>query len=181
MQTENLKANQQQDKQNQSRALRAPRDSDDMGANQTPLSQAAGAARRLTRFINPAELEVINSATRGEEGEFWRSKLVELAETVCTMPTTYQTDGTGDAAVAYLHYFTPAGDFYVTERDSFEEQIQAFGLACIYEDELGYINIAELIKCGAELDLYWTPKTLGQVKTERLMSDTNYTGHPMHY
>lgn len=147
----------------------------------TPLSQAAGAAKRLARFINPSELEVIGNACRGEEGEFFKSKLVELAELIGSMPVTYETDGMGDKAVAWLHYFTPAGDFYITERDVEEEQQQAFGLACIYEDELGYINIVELVEAGAELDLYWTPKTLGQVKVERLMSDANYAGHPMHY
>lgn len=181
MKAENLKANQQQDKQNQSRALRAPRDSGDANANQTPMSQASGAAKRLAQFIGSAEMESILCACRGEESAFFKSKLVELAGIVDSMPTTYETDGMGDQATAWLHYFTPAGDFYVTERDQEEEQLQAFGLACIYEDELGYISICELIECGAELDLYWTPKSLGQVKAEWLLSDANYVGHPMHY
>jgi hypothetical protein len=148
---------------------------------QTPILQSAAAARRLHKFINPAELEVIDNAVRGEEGEFFKNKLVELAGIVDNMPVTYQTDGQGDQAMAWLHYFTPGGDFYITERDQEEEQLQAFGLACIWEEELGYINIIELIEAGAELDLYWTPQTLGQVKAERLMSDVNYTGHSMHY
>ena len=46
-----------------------------------------------------------------------------------------------------------------------EGQIQAFGLANLgYGAELGYICIKELIEHGIELDLYWTPKTLGEVK-----------------
>jgi hypothetical protein len=179
METKNLNTNQHETKQN--RALRAPRGSDDMGTTQTTLTEAATAARRLHRFINPQELGIIGEACRGTEGEFFRAKLVELAEIVCTMPTTYSTDGQGDQAVAWLHYFTPGGDFYIIERDALEEQLQAFGLGCIHEQELGYINISELTACGAELDLYWEPKTLVQVKTERKMQDVNYVGHPMHY
>jgi hypothetical protein len=30
--------------------------------------------------------------------------------------------------------------------------------------ELGYISIEELVANGIELDLYWTPKTLAEVK-----------------
>ena len=147
----------------------------------TEMTQATAAARTLQKFINPQELEVIGNACRGEEGEFYKAKLVELAELVGSMPVTYETDGQGDQAVAHLHYFTSDCDWYVIERDCEEEQLQAFGLACIWDQELGYICIQELIEAGAELDLYWSPKTLGQVKSERLMADVNYTGHPMHY
>lgn len=149
--------------------------------SQTPTSQAAKAAYILRGFINSAEMDTIGRACHGEEGEFWKGKLVELAQIVETMPATYETDGQGDNAVAFLHYFTPAGDFYIIERDQEDVQMQAFGLACSYEEELGYISIKELVEAGAELDMYWTPKTLGLVKTERLMSDVNYIGHPMHY
>lgn len=147
----------------------------------TPMAQVAAAARSLARFINPAELETIGNACRGEEREFYKAKLVELAGVVDSMPTIYETDGQGDQAVAHLHYFTSDCDWYITERDQEEEQHQAFGLACIWEEELGYISIAELIEAGAELDLYWTPKTLLKIKTERVMSDVNYVGHPSHY
>lgn len=184
MKTENLKANQQQDKQNPP-PFAAPAGSDDMGNKQkqlpTPMAQVIAAARTIKNFINPAELEVIGNAVRGEEGEFYKAKLVELAELVSSMPCTYETDSQGDQAVAYLHYFSRDCDWYVTERDQEEEQHQAFGLAVVWEEELGYVSIQELIECGVELDLYWTPKTLGQVKAERKMQDVNYTGHPMHY
>jgi hypothetical protein len=59
--------------------------------------------------------------------------------------------------------------------------LQAFGLACLWEQEQGYISIAELNKCGADFDLSWEPKTLSQVKAERQMQDVNYPGHPTHY
>jgi hypothetical protein len=67
-----------------------------------------------------------------------------------------------------LHYFHPAGfDFYITERDMEDEQLQAFGLAVVHEAELGYISIEELKEVGCELDMYWTPKKLGLVKAAR--------------
>lgn len=146
-----------------------------------PMSHVILAAKTLQRFISPAELEVLGNACRGQERDFFKAKMVEMADIVDTMPTTYETDGQGDQAMVFLHYFTSDCDWYITERDESDEQLQAFGLACIWEQELGYISLAELIQAGVELDLYWTPKTLGQVKAERLMSDVNYPGHPMHY
>lgn len=83
------------------------------------------------------------------------------------MPLPYETDGQGSQAVARLHYFTGSADWYITERDSSAEQLQAMGLANLgYGCELGYISIAELISAGAELDLYWTPRTLAEIQGE---------------
>lgn len=47
-----------------------------------------------------------------------------------------------------------------------DEQLQAFGLADLFGDggELGYISIEELKSVDAEFDLYWTPKTLREIK-----------------
>lgn len=146
------------------------------------MLEAAAAARKIKGFITPAQLEVIGNACRSEEREFFKAKLAELANTIETMPVTYQTDGQGMEAVAHLHYFAGAGDWYITERDCETEQLQAFGEADLgYGGELGYISIVELLECGAELDLYWTPKSLNAIKAEQAMQDVNYVGHPMHY
>jgi len=58
-------------------------------------------------------------------------------------------------------------DWYITEKDMGDEQIQAFGLADLGMGfpELGYISIEELVENGVELDLHWTPKTLAEVKS----------------
>lgn len=46
-----------------------------------------------------------------------------------------------------------------------EGQIQAFGSANLGRGaELGYISIAEITECGAELDLHWTPCTLASLR-----------------
>jgi len=125
------------------------------------------AVKTVQPFIGPAQLEVMGDACRGEEREFFKLMFVKLAEKVTTMPKTYQTDGQGDNAIVHLHYFLNDMNWYITERDMEDEQIQAFGycdLGMGYP-ELGYVSIEEITEAGAELDLYWTEKTLGEVKS----------------
>ena len=100
---------------------------------------------------------------RGEEQAHFRQLVQDWAARIAAMPKTYETDGQGLKAVAHLHYFTPAFDFYITEKDRSGGTQQAFGLACAHEREIGYINIRQLVEAGAELDLYWTPKTLAEI------------------
>ena len=121
----------------------------------------------LRRFIGPVQMTAIQIALRGEEGAFFVGKMIEYAERIATMPKTYETDGHGDQAIAHLHYFTGGCDWYIIEKDCEDEQHQAFGLACIHEDELGYISIVELLRCRAELDLYFTPTTLATIRQKR--------------
>ena len=89
------------------------------------------------------------------------------------MPKTYEAD-TPDA-LAYLHYFSPwrGGDWWITEKDMGDDgtgagrQIQAFGLARLWETELGYINLEELQALPlVELDFYWKPKSIRKIQEE---------------
>jgi len=121
----------------------------------------------LRRFIGPAQMAVIQHAMRGEEGAFFVGKMIEYAERIASMPKTYETDGKGDEAIAQLHYFTGGCDWYITEKDCEDVQHQAFGLACIHESELGYISIVDLLRCRAELDLHFTPRTLAEIRKGR--------------
>lgn len=129
---------------------------------------AVEAIQDLRPFIGRSQLAAIGHAVHGEEKQFFIDKLCELADLVATMPETYEQDGKGDQAVAYLHYFKGAADWYITERDSDPDgagQVQAFGLADLgYGSELGYICIEELIAAGVELDLHFTPRTLATIK-----------------
>ncbi len=130
----------------------------------TTFLQAGVAFHKLQKFIGTAQRQAIRALCIGAEKQFFYDKIVELAEVVSAMPVTYGTDGQGDQAVAYLHYFTGSCDWYITERDCQSEQRQAFGKADLgYGGELGYISIVELLRCGAELDLYWTPKKLAKI------------------
>ncbi len=117
----------------------------------------------LQEFINPSQLSVMMSNCRGEESEFGKQKLQEMYDLIQDMPKTYEQDGKGAEAIAYLHYFNSSYDFYITEKDMGDEQIQAFGIANMEESELGYINIKELLSQNCELDLYWTLKSLRNI------------------
>lgn len=139
---------------------------------QTVQTQIATTLDTLTTFIGNSQRQAIKAALRGEEREHFAQMLADLTHRINVMPKTYEQDGKGDAAIVHLHYFTSGADWFITENDinhDGEGQHQAFGLADLFHDggELGYISIVELLRCGAELDLYWTPATLGEVKAKR--------------
>lgn len=122
----------------------------------------------LRGFIGHAQRNAIQQALTGEEREFFLDKLATLGEQIRTMAQTYDQDGKGDRATAYLHYFRGGCDWYITEKDRAGEQLQAFGQADLgYGPELGYISLVELLACGAELDLHFTPCTLADLAKER--------------
>ena len=122
----------------------------------------------LRQFMPQSELACLRESCHGEEKQFFIVRMVELAALIYSMPKTYEQDGKGDQAIAYLHYFKGGGDWYITEKDADQDgegQIQAFGLADLgYGPELGYISIQELIENNVELDLHFTPCTLAKIK-----------------
>ena len=130
----------------------------------------------LEKFISKSQLSCIESGLRGEEKNFFIGLVDSLSDTIKGMPYSYQTDGKGDKAIAYLHYFKGGYDCYVTERDmgmdggaTIEEQIQAFGMVKMHggDFELGYISIVELIANGIQLDFHFNPCTLGELKSKK--------------
>jgi len=126
------------------------------------------AAADLKPFIGKTQLSIMLNLCKGEECEWFITRMVELAALILAMPKTYEQDGLGARAVAHLHYFTGGCDWYITEKDSDQDgegQIQAFGSANLgHGAELGYINITEITRCGAELDLHFTPCTLAGLR-----------------
>lgn len=122
----------------------------------------------LNRFIGHQQLRFLRQLCRGEEGVHFRALLERLEETIATMPQTYGTEGQGDQSIAYLHYFSGGSDWWITERDCEEEQLQAFGFACLngWRDcaEFGYVSISELIACNVEIDCYWKPTSIAEIK-----------------
>ncbi len=133
----------------------------------TSINDVIEAVHTVKTFVSDSQLEAMGNGVRSEEGEFFKTLFVDLAERINNMPVTYKTDGQGDEAIVYLHYFRGNMDWYITEKDMEDEQHQAFGLADLGMGfpELGYISIEELVQNGIELDLYWTPKTLAEVKS----------------
>lgn len=116
------------------------------------------------KFVGPSQRAAMREVLEGEERAFMAEILTTYTERVNAMPKTYEQDGLGQQAVAYLHYFSGGCDWYITEKDMEPEQLQAFGSANLgYGAELGYISIVELLQNGVELDLYFTPKTLAEI------------------
>lgn len=128
----------------------------------------------LRPFLPVAQFETLRQliSSRMEEHEFFRRKVAELAKRIEQIPAIYAQDGKGDEAVAYLHYFRGSANYWVTEidRDYEPRRIEAFGLANLFggadDAELGYFDIAELVRLGFELDLYFEPRTLAQLRAE---------------
>lgn len=88
------------------------------------------------------------------------------------MPGTYDQDGLGDQAMAFLHYFTRSADFWIIEKDTGaasdqpeDYQAQAFGLVRIAGNlpELGYVSLPEILRAGAELDLHFEPTRVREI------------------
>ena len=97
--------------------------------------------------------------------------LKELSERIEKMPKSYETDGQGKAAIVYLHYFKGDSHFYITEKDVEDEQHQAYGLTVLNGDwmnaEMGYISIEELKEYQFELDLFWKPISIKEVRENK--------------
>lgn len=135
------------------------------------IERATTAFMAAHQFIGPDQTEAMaNLARGGEESQHWREKIVEIQGVVETMPRIYEQDGKGDEAIVSLHYFRGDMDWWITERDTSVVQHQCFGLADLGMGcaELGYISLLELFSVGAELDCYWTIKTLGEVKASKV-------------
>lgn len=129
---------------------------------------------KLALFTSMQQMSTITDLCFGEEGQFFLDKMKEYGERIESMPKTYEQDGKGDEAIAYLHYFIGGCDWYITEKDKGSpddekpgQQSQAFGMVRLHpgnEWELGYISIEEVTSYGAELDLHFTPCTLAELK-----------------
>jgi hypothetical protein len=138
--------------------------------------QAYHAVKALRGFIGPSQLRAIGDGCRGEERQFFYDKVCELSAIVDRMPKTGETDGMGDKATVWLHYFAGgSANYWITEKDTGapgdepeQFQSQAFGLANCFggpdDGELGYISIPEILANGGELDLYFKPQTLAELK-----------------
>ena len=124
----------------------------------------------LEQFIPARQLRFTRSLFRGEEGQFFRDKLAELAKTWAAMPVLYGQEGKGEQAIVHLHYFGGSADWWITEKGDGPNNPEAFGLADLFGDggELGYISMEELCaQPGVEIDYHWTLKTLAQVRAAR--------------
>lgn len=133
-------------------------------ANELTPEQGLIELAKIRKFLSRSQYRAMSLAMKGEEGSFFIDKAKALAALINGMAVTYEQDGKGDDAVAYLHYFQGAGDWFITEKDIDGGTPQAFGFANLgHGGELGYISIDELVKNNVELDLHFMPTRLGDV------------------
>lgn len=137
-------------------------------SNQNKKISNVEALRKLSKvknFLPNHQGLLLFKAIYSSESEFVKDTIDQLSDIIDKMPEIYETDGQGDDAIAYLHYFSGSCDFFITEKDINAEQSQAFGLASCDYVELGYISIKELIEITSiELDLYFQPLPLSAVR-----------------
>ena len=90
-----------------------------------------------------------------------------------TIPALYANENVADydAVLAPAKLFSPYADWrwYITEWDA--ETGLCFGLVEGFETEVGYFDLTELAEAtvfggvpAVERDLYWEPKTLGEIR-----------------
>lgn len=133
-------------------------------------------------FMGAKQLKALEQLCKGEEKEAGYEIITRLSDIIDGMPKTYGTEKQkANDKIIYLHYFGGGSDFYIVEKDSEPEQLQAYGYTILNGDlqnaEWGYISIDEIksigtgiragrITHGIEIDFYWTPKTFGEVMGE---------------
>lgn len=139
------------------------------------ITRGTEALARLKGFLPPHQDKIVRQLIRtSEEREFFVRRMESLADIVAAMPSTYQTDGQGLAAIAGLHYFGGSYDCYLVEKDQGapgdapeDFQSQAFGY-CRFAHltdrfEAGYVSLPELFATGTiELDFHFEPTPVGQ-------------------
>lgn len=163
--------------------------------NQKTLAELS---KDVAQFFPKVQLQIIIDACFDHENDDWqanqqyyRDLLQGFAEIFQKMPKTYETNpaqfdengneildedaSSGGNAIAYLHYFVGGCDWWITEKDMEEEQLQAFGVVKLGNNrpEFGYINLVELsnnvikhssgMPLSVELDFHWQPKRLKDI------------------
>jgi len=130
--------------------------------------RAVAAIPHVRPFMSAMQLSVMSDACRGEEKDFFFQKFIDLAQLIDTMPKTYEQNGMGDETVAHLHYFFHGFDWYITEKDIEGGVDQAFGY--MSQNNVigrgGYTSIEEITGAGAELDLYFKPCKIAEIKSK---------------
>lgn len=125
------------------------------------MSDTNGTTTNTTMWQDP------NSGLRGHE-----LMTKELGETIPALYTNENVENYDDV-LALVKLFSPYSNWtwYVTEWQG--ETGLCFGLVRGFETELGYFDLTELAEVTAlggvpaiERDLYWEPKTIGEVRRE---------------
>jgi hypothetical protein len=120
-------------------------------------------SKEALKFVPKTQVSVVNASL-----EEFQEVIKNINRIVAEMPLLYAQDGKKNPVV-YLHYFHGDQDWYITEKDSEDRQLQAFGNANLgYGGEWGYINIEDFVKSlRVELDFHFEPTPFQQLQTEK--------------
>ena len=119
-------------------------------------------------FVPAYQRMVIKEFLKGEEKAFFAERISTLDSCINAMPSVYDTNGIpAEDKVFHLKYFGGAFTWYIVEKDSTDEQVQAYGLtlnASTGEREWGYIAIQTLLDLPlVEIDLHFDPTRAGDI------------------
>jgi hypothetical protein len=122
----------------------------------------------LVKFIPIEQRRVLLQLLNGEEGPYFAKMMVDLAARIEAMPGPHEGIE-GDDAIVHLKYFYGSATWWITEKDSSPDQLQAFGQANLFggldSAEWGYISIDEfLTDRNVQLDLHWTPRSFKEIR-----------------
>ena len=126
---------------------------------------------KIKKFLSHSQFHILsNLCSSSEESEHFIAIVSNQAAIIELMPITYEQDGLGDDSIIHLHYFLNGCDWYIIEKDMEGGVLQAYGFVILHNDlynaEMGYISISEIVKHGAEMDFYFDKKTIGKLKKE---------------
>lgn len=127
---------------------------------------------KIKKFLSLSQWRTLsNLCSLSEESAHFINCVSNQTKIIESMPVTYEQDGLGDDAIIHLHYFSNGCDWYITEKDMEGGVLQAYGFGILHDDlynaEMGYISISEIVKHGAEMDFHFNKKTVGELKKER--------------
>jgi hypothetical protein len=133
----------------------------------TTLNRAKDCVRP---FVSSGQFQTMSFLCRGREGAYFERTIVDLANMILGMPKTFQQDKLGNDAQVFLHYYNGASDWYIYEKDVEDDVSQASGFVILNGDhqnaDRGYVNISEITRLGAELDLHFKRCTLAEIRAQ---------------
>ena len=132
---------------------------------------ATQAVATLRPFLSAQQWAGIAKAFRGSDAAHFMELAARIAARVRLMQKADDQEGQGAWATVQLRYFLSACDWYIVNLDPVAGVERAAGFvtregASLDADPV-IISVAELVACGAQLDLYFPPRSVGQLRAER--------------
>lgn len=123
----------------------------------------------LNHFIGSSQRLILSCALRRTEGAYFRRVIDDLSHRIAQMPRVGANAPICDpnSETVHLHYFMGSRHWYVLARDASHAQERAYGVCRWGSEEpeaAGYFPLNVLLSAGAELDMYFEPTPLAELK-----------------